>query len=472
MTAPVSLIDLLSATGGRAVGFDPQAVVTTGVATDSRTVRPGELFWALGGEKHDGHDFVRDAYARGAAACVVGQQHAATARGPAIVVRDTLQALWDYARWSRQRQEALVIGVTGSSGKTTTRTMIHSVLSAKHPGVQSPKNYNNHIGVPLSLLDIDSRHEFAVLELGASHVGEIRDLAGIALPEVGVVTSIGLAHVERFGSLEQIIAAKGELVEALPATGFAVLAGDDEHVRRLAERSNCPVRLVGEGTHNDVRANHVMMGRDRIDFRVDDRAYSVPATGRHHVIAALATIAIAREVGLEDGALAAGLNSFRPVPGRCRLEEVGPWSVIDDTYNANPSSMQAACHVLRDWAGFGKRILVTGDMLELGDLSAECHRQLGRCAAEADVDRLLVYGEHAAHVIGGALDAGLPTHCLAQCDDFEALLAVLDCWLDEGDVVLVKGSRALRMERVVEWLRQRGRDEFDSRPARRLAAVA
>lgn len=469
MTFPVSATDLIAATGGIAAGFDPGCVRVSGISTDSRTLRPGELFWALRGERHDGHNFIDAAWARGAAACVVETTAPEPHRGPSIEVDNTLHALWDLARWSRGQQDALMIGVTGSSGKTTTRTLIHTVLESNFTGIQSPRNFNNHIGLPLSILGIRHNHEFAVLELGASASGEIRELAGIAEPEIGVVTSIGLSHVSSFGSIEHITEAKGELIEALPAEGLAVLAGDDPRVRSLADRAACRVVFIGEGADNDLRATDVEISRNQVTFRVDGQLYVLAATGRHHVGAALCAIAVAREVGIDELNVAAALNSFVPVQGRCRLEEIGPWTVIDDTYNANPASMQAACRVLADWDGFGKRILVAGDMLELGELTEHCHRQLGRWAAEAQTDRLLVYGEHAKHVVHAALEAGLSAHNLAECEDWDALLAVLDCCLEEGDVVLVKGSRALRMERVVEWLRSQ---HENNRQPRGLVAAA
>ena len=469
----VFLKELLAATGGRAIGSFHGNSQFTGVGIDSRTICANEVFWAVQGERHDGHDFVADAYAGGAAASVVQANvvqanKVPTVAGPMVIVPDTLEALWAFARWYRERQEALVIGVTGSVGKTTTREMIHTTLGTHFAGTQSPRNFNNQFGVPLSILEIDKKHEFAVLELAASKVGEIRELAGIASPEIGVVTAIGLAHLEGFGSEENIINAKGELVEALPPSGFAVLCGDDPRVRRLADRAACPVILVGEAAGQDVRATHVELGRNRIDFRVDGTRYELRVTGRHHLTAALSAIAIAREIGIPACEIREGLKSFVAVAGRCQFEEIGPWTVIDDTYNANPSSMQAACAVLRDWRGQGKKMLIAGDMLELGDRTAICHRELGQSAAIAGINHLMGYGQQAGHVVHGALDAGMPAHGLAECESFDAMLAVLDCWLEPGDVVLVKGSRAMRMERVIEWLRARAETGLENTRSRVL----
>jgi UDP-N-acetylmuramoyl-tripeptide--D-alanyl-D-alanine ligase len=211
--------------------------------------------------------------------------------------------------------------------------------------------------------------------------------------------------------------------------------------------------LVGEGPHNDLRAEVLSLGRNRIVFRADHVNYEIPATGRHHLTAGLCAIAVAREVGLDAKRIAEGLARFQSVAGRCQLQQLGAWDVIDDSYNANPRSMQAACELLRDWSGNGKKILVAGDMLELGKQAADCHRRFGRAAVEAGVDCLLVHGPHAGHAIRGALEAGIDAERLAHCTTFETVLAVLDCWAEPGDVILVKGSRGMRMERVVEWLR-------------------
>lgn len=469
-----TLNELIDATAGRATGGEcVDGISFDRVSIDSRTTLPGDLFWALRGERHDAHDFLCDARERGAVACVITESRAAEAAGPTVIVPDTLRSLAEFACWHRRRQEALVIGVTGSVGKTTTREMIHAVLSAQFRGVRSARNFNNQVGLPLSLLEIERAHEFAVLEMGASGLGEIQRLAEIASPEVGVLTAIGLAHLTGFGSLEAIMQAKGELLECLPPSGFAVLNGDDPRVRQMAGRAFCPVLFVGEGEDNTVRASEVRVGRNSLSFSVDRHRYELAVAGRHHLTSALCAIAIGREVGMRPATMALGLTGFRPVPGRCSLEEIGPWTVIDDSYNANPDSMLAACRLLRDLelAG-GKRLLVVGDMLELGDKAAESHRQLGRTVAEWAIDRLLAHGPQSANVICGASSAGMNAYRLADCADLQSLLLVLDCWLEPGDAVLVKGSRGMRMERVVEWLRRRAEEEtvIPPRPVRRACA--
>jgi UDP-N-acetylmuramoyl-tripeptide--D-alanyl-D-alanine ligase len=453
----VTFDELLAATGGRPAARDsgscPADVVTFGrVATDSRKVEQGDLFWALRGERRDGHNFVAEAARRGAAGCVIESTESISRGLPAAVVADTIQGLKDFAHWYRQRRDALVVGVTGSVGKTTTREMIYSVLRTRFDGCRSQKNYNNHIGLPLSVLEMHDRHEFAVLEMGASHVGEIRELAAIASPEIGVVTEIGVSHLEGFGGVAQIVEAKGELVDALPAAGFAVLNGDDPHCPSLARRARCRVLTVGQQSHNTFRASAVEAAGRELRFQVDGGAFAVRAAGRHHLTAALVSVAIARELGLSTQQITEGLLQFSPVDGRCQVRELGTGTLIDDTYNANPTSTQAACRMLREWNSPGRRILVLGDMAELGDQSADWHQAIGRTAAELRIDRLAAYGRYAADVTRSALENGMKSDQLAECHTLDVLLAVLDCWSEPGDVVLVKGSRSMRMERVSEWL--------------------
>jgi UDP-N-acetylmuramoyl-tripeptide--D-alanyl-D-alanine ligase len=452
----VTLNELAAATDGRVVACDPSALSFERVSTDSRTTQAGDLFWALEGTRHDGHDFAKDAIARGAVACVLqeNKSHKSSIAGrfPAVVVPDALQGLQDFARSQRQRTDALVIGITGSVGKTTTREMVHAALSTTFEGCRSRKNFNNHIGVPLCLLEIERRHEFAVLELAASHRGEIAKLADIAQPEVGVLTSVGVAHLASFGSLEAIAATKAELLESLPPGGFAVINGDDPRCRAAAAVARCRVITVGEHETNQVRANAIEVHRASVRFAVDGATYEIPVVGRHHVAAGLAAIAVAREVGVKPDDIAAGLAQVVAAPGRCEVRQLRPWTLIDDTYNANPTSAEAACRLLADWAGNGQRILVLADMLELGVESAAWHSSVGQTAARAGIDRLVAVGQYASDLLAGARAAGMTSEQLAHGGELDVVGAVLDCWLEPGDVVLVKGSRSMQMERVVDRL--------------------
>lgn len=451
--SPFTLQQLISAVRGQPSEAVNSGMLVERIETDSRRVRRGDLFWALRGERFDGHAFIGDAASRGAIACVAAKSHINNDVSlPAIAVDDTLVALWDFAAWYRNQFEPMVIGVTGSVGKTTTRHLLHTVLSQRFFGTQNPGNFNNHVGLPLSLLTIDSSHEFAVLEMGASRVGEIGRLAALARPEAAVLTMIAPTHLDEFGTIDKIAQTKGELLEALPTSGFAVLNGDDHRVRHLASRARCRVILVGENPENDVVARHVTADDGLIRFCVDRSEFALPAVGRHHLLSATIAIAVAREIDMSDDDIAAGLANFQPMPGRCRLVSIGDWLVIDDTYNASPVSMAAACETLVDWQNARKRLLVVGDMLSLGAATEAFHWKLGQHIGSTTIDNVLVLGSQADTVSRSARQAGLDSGRIGVCQNFETLTALLDCWLEPGDVVLVKGSRGMRMERVIEAL--------------------
>ncbi|MES2791616.1 MAG: UDP-N-acetylmuramoyl-tripeptide--D-alanyl-D-alanine ligase [Planctomycetota bacterium] len=466
----VSFAQLVASTRGNPVRILDFDDTFTEVVTDSRAVTRGSIFWALCGENQDGHNYVADAEARGAACCVVNRGQPIECAGPLVEVEHTLQALADFAGWYRLQRDALVVGVTGSVGKTTTREMIYSTLNMGYDGIRSEKNFNNEIGLPLTLLQISRNHEFAVLELGARRTGDIRKLVEIAQPEIGVITAISPCHLETFGSMAGILQGKGELFEALPKSGFAVLAGDDEVTRTLAKRAACKVIQVGQGSHNQIRATNVEMGVNRLKFKVGGTNYEVPVTGRHYLVSALAAIAVGREIGLETEAIVRGLKAFVPVDSRCEVEQLGALTLINDTYNASPASMQAACQLLADWKTGQRRVLVAGDMLELGAEADAYHQHVGTYAAQAKIDCVIAFGPHADRIAAGAIEAGFPRHGIATCNEMDTVFAVLDCWLDTDTTVLIKGSRGMRMERVVEWVRQKSGVSPEGQ--RRLKAVA
>lgn len=451
---PIPVTDLLSATGGWAINFTADSLCVERIVTDSRSVRPGDLFWAIAGDTHDGHDYIDEAARRGAVACVGQLERIQTRLLPTVGVACTRAALCQFAHWYRHQQDALVIGVTGSVGKTTTRHMIHSVLSRRFAGVQSPKNFNNELGVPLSLMEIDAAHEFAVLELAASQSGDIRSLCEVALPEVGIITRIAPAHLTGFGDIDTILRTKGELLEALPESGFAVLNGDDERLRSIRGRAACPTFLVGERPDNDLIARSVRLGNGRLVFTVDNIEFEVPAVGRHHVFSALAAIAVGVELDLSTNEIWEGLQHFSAPAGRCRSLSIGSWTVIDDSYNASPASMQAACETLRGWETRGRTILVAGDMMALGEQSRTYHTHFGQQVAACGIDRLLVLGKDAQTAADQACAAGMDAGCIGACEDIDTLRLHLEMWLSPGDVVLVKGSRGMRMERVIDEIRQ------------------
>ncbi len=459
--------DLADATGGELRSANASAEFTQN-SIDSRTLSPGDVFWALAGERTDGHQHAASALERGAGLIVCQADRSTEIAGPRLVVADPLSSLQTFAAWYRQQQSALVIGVTGSVGKTTTRGLIDAALSGQFTGMQSPASFNNHLGVPLSLLNVEQQHEYAVLEMGASRGGEIRRLCEIAQPEVGVITAIGRAHLEGFGGIDGVIRGKGELLESLPSTGFAVLPGDDPVTRAMASRARCRTLFVGEHDDNSLVVRQVRASESALLFQVDGQDFCVPVTGRHHLTNALIAIAIAREIGIESSAIQAGLAEYVPSPGRGQSMNIGPWKVLDDTYNANPTSMAAALDVLASAriARGQKCFAVLGDMLELGHAAKAEHFELGSKAGYLRLDGVLACGEFAHDVALGASRAGIPAGRLVATPQLDVLLTVLDCWLEPGDVILVKGSRGMQMERVVDWLRQRAGQLGHDSPSR------
>lgn len=455
-----SLSEIASATAGSLVGADAPSDRPMRIVTDSREAAPGTVFWALHGNSHDGHAYVDSAIASGATACVVSSTWAAesarTADSALIVVTDTLEALGALASWNRRRWPVRVIAITGSFGKTTTREMLHAVLSQKFETLRSPKNFNNEYGVPLTLLRLGSHHDIAVVELGASACGEIRRLAGIAQPDMGIITGTGFAHAAQFGGQKAVVRAKGELAEAIPGRGLLLLCGDEDSAATHAARAACRVIRVGTGSGkeavNDIIARHVVQADERLQVTIGDSVFEVTASGRHFGRAVLFAVATARDLGMTDEEIQQGLDQFVPVAGRCEIRRLPTCTVIDDCYNSSPEAMQAAIAVLASRETSAQRILIAGDMLELGEHSSQCHREIGIAAAASGIDHILATGRFSSDVVSGAVDAGFDPQRVTAHTKLEPLLKRLATIQSSGDVILVKGSRATRMERVVEWL--------------------
>jgi UDP-N-acetylmuramoyl-tripeptide--D-alanyl-D-alanine ligase len=426
------------------------------IVTDSRRVQADTVFWGMKGARFDGACFAEDALVRGTAGVVVaGREIEPWAGRWALVVDDGLSALWRLAAWYRQQFTGQVVAITGSVGKTTTRLMIDSVLKSKFAGTTSPQNFNNHVGVPLSLIRLEPEHRYAAIELGASSVGEIARLAELCRPQLGVITRIGEAHLEGFGSQRELARAKGELLTALPLGGVAVLNGDDSWLRQMASQTTARVVWTGKGPDCDVTALDVRYADGVLRFRVDAQRYRVPVWGRHHLTSALAAIAVGLEFGLSPGEIAEALAGFQPPEKRCRVTESAGAQWIDDSYNASPSAMRAALEVLREMDAPGEHVVVCGDMKELGESSSRWHRRLGeevvtRCGA----DRLIACGDHAEEVVSAAREAGMPAARATYVPDAEATIPLVRKVVRQGNAVLVKGSRVMGMERVLEAIRK------------------
>ncbi len=422
------------------------------VVIDSREAQPGDLFFALRGERHDGHEFVGEALAAGAAGAVVERPLDAPGQAMLFQVSNTLEALQRLAAYWRRRHDIRVVAVTGSVGKTTCKELVAAVLGHRYRVLKSEANLNTEIGVPLTLLQLTPEHQRAVLEFAMYAPGEIRLLSGIAAPQVGVVTNIGPVHLERLGSMATIAGAKAELVEALPAEGTAILNGDDPRVAGLAARTRARVLLYGQSPQCHVRGSElVSQGLDGISFRLTYGEASAPVScslpGRHHLYPCLAAAAVALTEGMALDEIADALAEARPDLRLRVLPGPNASTIIDDSYNASPASMLAALDLL---AGMPRRrIALLGEMRELGAAEEEGHRQVGERAASA-CDLLLVLGEKARPLAEAALAAGLED--VRRLESAEAAVEALRAELGKGDHLLVKASRALALETVVDAL--------------------
>jgi UDP-N-acetylmuramoyl-tripeptide--D-alanyl-D-alanine ligase len=450
--------ELARVTGGRLLIRSDRPI--RGAAVDSRLVEPGRLFVALPGERTDGHEFVRDAVGAGAAAVIVSRDIEGLATlGDVTVVRvaDGLAALHAIAAAWRTRFDPLVVGVTGSIAKTSTKEAIAAVLSTRYRTLKNEGNQNNEIGLPLTVLRMGPEHEAAVLEMGMYVGGEIADLARIGRPKIGVVTAVQPVHLSRIGTIEAIEKAKGELVEALPGAddgGVAVLNADDERVRRMASRTAARIITYGFDPTSAMTAEAVeTAGTDGMRFDLvtpgGRGSVTVPALGRMAVHNALAAAAVGEAAGLSFDDIVTGLSGGWAAPHRAQLIRAGGLTIVDDSYNASPASVIAALELLTGLPG--RRIAVLGEMLELGEGHDEGHRRVGEAAAST-VSRLIVVGARADQIAAGAVSAGLEPASVVRVADRAAALDAVLAGHRPGDLVLVKASRGIELDKLVDEL--------------------
>jgi UDP-N-acetylmuramoyl-tripeptide--D-alanyl-D-alanine ligase len=424
------------------------------IVADSRQVESGDVFWALSGPNNHGADFAHEAFLRGASGVVVGGRHVEPWAGRwTLEVEDAHWSLWRLAALVRHRFRGKVIAVTGSVGKTTTRQMIHTVLSSRSRGTASPKNYNNHIGLPLSMLAWRGDDDYAVVELGASRPGEIDSLAGLCQPHIGVVTAVGEAHLSGFGSQAGVAAAKAELIAAIPPSGRNVLNGDDPWLRRKASLSRADITWVGRGGECDLAAESVAFDQGELRFRLREQQFCVPVWGRHYLTSVLAAIGVGEAMGIPLCEIAKALDNFQGLPQRCQVRNVRGVTIVDDTYNASPKAMRAALELLRDLDSPGRRIVACGDMVELGDEAEDWHRRLGnQIVTICGADLLVACGSYARTVATAAREAGMPVGRVVVCSSPHDMTPVVRANLGVGDALLVKGSRTMQMEKLVDEL--------------------
>ena len=431
-----------------------------GVSTDSRTTRPDNLFVALKGPHFDGRDYVVQALERGAAgALVTGPISLAGLPSEPLIleVADTLQALGRLAQIWRRRFSLPLIGLSGSNGKTTTKEMTAAILSGRGPALKNPGNLNNLIGLPLTLLTLGPEHRSGVLEMGMNRPGEIRRLAEIADPDVGLLTNIGPAHLEGLGSLEAVARAKGELLEALSAADWAILNRDDDWIMRVADR--CPAQKIffGLDPRAEVRAEEIHLTpegtRFTLLYRGARQEIRLHLWGDHNVRNALGAAAACLALGLDQEQIRQGLESFSPPPQRFQIRTGLRGShLIDDCYNANPASVKAALQTFQDLRRGRPGGLVLGDMLELGEFSASFHREIGRLVGDLGVDYLVTLGPEARLLSEEARRGTRPPRQTRSLDSLADVIAGLKDLIAAGDWVLIKGSHGMALEHVVRAL--------------------
>ena len=420
----------------------------SGFSIDSRTVEPGDLFFALRGENSDGHRYLAQAFERGAAGAVIDREFEAA--GNTLRVADTLAALRELARWARRKWGKKVVGVTGSAGKTSTKDVIAALLEPSMAVGKTVGNFNNHIGLPLSILRLPDEAEVAVLEMGMNHAGEIRDLCAIARPDVGVVTNVGTAHIESFDSVEGIALAKRELIDALPEKGgIAVLNNDDERVRHFNDGRKGEVITFGIGEGAGIRAEDVELLETGVRFRVGKAIFRSSLLGRHGIRNILAGIAVADAFGIQASELEDAVRSL--APGQMRGERIAHngITIFNDCYNSNPDAARAMLEVLRETPG-ARHIAVLGEMLELGRWSEPLHRDVGRYAAEYGISVLVGIRGAARSMIDAAMEAGLAKDAAYFFEDPIDAGALVRKIAQPGDIILFKGSRGTRVERALE----------------------
>ncbi len=440
------------------IQFSIPGARVTGVSIDSRTVNKGDLFIAIKGQRYDGHDFIKNAVKNGAV-CVLSEKEIQPLENcSGVTVEDTAHALKALAKHYRRKFDVKVVAVTGSTGKTTTKDMIAHVLSSHFNVMKTVGNYNNEIGLPLTVFNINPKHEILVLEMGMSGFGEIAALTDIAMPDIAVITNIGVAHIENLGSQDNILKAKTEIFNSFTDEGLAVLNGDDRYLLTLRDKYHFDKIYFSIKTKQAgfINAYDIKSTQGGISFKVDilgkGEQINIPVPGEHNIYNALAAIAVAIHLGVPAHKIKHALGSVTANKGRMNIITTDDGlKIIDDCYNANPDSMAAAIRVLAD-IGKGRRIAVLGDMLELGDYSERGHRYIGRIAKEESVDILICVGQQAVFIGREAAQQGMPDSHIEYFDKNKQAVEYLKSMVKPGDTILIKGSRGMGMEEILSGI--------------------
>lgn len=427
--------------------------VFSGITTDSRKVTKGNLFIPLVGERFDGHDYIGHCFNSGAAVCLTQKNVPQYDNASAILVDDTAKALRDIAAWHRRKHIIPVVGITGSVGKTSTKDMIACVLSKQYEILKTQGNFNNEIGLPLTLLQLDKKHEMAVIEMGMSGFGEISRLTAIAQPQIAVITNIGVSHIEKLGSQQGILKAKLEILEGLSPDGLVVLNGDDPLLRGI--EGSLKHRTVYYGMENGldyVAKDYESLGESGTQFsiKLEGQTYnfSIPVPGIHNVYNALAAIAVGMEMNIPMNTIIEGIRSYSPGNMRQNIISVSGIKIINDAYNASPQSMQAAINVLEELCSKSRGIAVLGDMLEMGDMTEELHYSVGSFIKDKKIDYLITIGKASKSIMEAVAGSSNKKIILQHFENNKDALNYIFSIIRQGDYILIKGSRGMKMEEI------------------------
>lgn len=428
-----------------------------GVTTDSRKVDKGNLFIPLVGERFDGHDYIEQCFNNGASVCLTQKPIAKHENTAAVLVDDTAKALRDLAAWYRKKHNIPVVGITGSVGKTSTKDMIACVLSKQYEVLKTQGNFNNEIGLPLTLLNLNEKHEIAVIEMGMSGFGEISRLTAIAKPHIAVITNIGVSHIEKLGSQQGILKAKLEILEGLESDGIVVLNGDDPLLIGLKGSLNHKTVYYGMNSGLDyIATDYESLGESgtRFSIKMGDKTYeiSIPVPGIHNVYNALAAIAVGCEMKIPMNTIVEGIKSYSPGNMRQNIIAFNGIKIINDAYNASPQSMQAAVNVLEELCAKTRGIAVLGDMLEMGDMSAKLHYSVGNYIKDKEIDYLITIGKDSKNIMQAVADSGNQKISLKHFDNNNDALKYILSIIRQGDYILIKGSRGMKMEEIADGI--------------------
>ncbi len=446
--------DIVRVTRGNLLSGDPERRIDPDdISTDSRTAKTGDIFLALKGERFDGNFFIGEVLKKGVAGIIASDFTWKIDDPSRIVVNvaDTTKALQDIARYHREQFNIPVICVTGSNGKTTVKDMIWEVLSAGYSVLKNEGTKNNHIGVPQTLLKLKKSHEICVLELGANHRGEIKSLAAIAKPTAAVITGIGPSHLEFFGDLDGVFAAKKEILSYLAAGSPVFLNGDDRYLKKIRPGSKRIIKYGFDRT-NGIVCEWARTHKGRISFKAAEEVFTMGILGPHNVYNAMAAIAVGIEFGIGGKLIKKAIAGYRPVKMRLNLKRLSGVVIINDAYNSNPQSMKGAIETIKSYPAKAKWI-VSGDMLELGRRSSDMHRMIGKEIAGANIDGLLTFGKLSKYTLSEARLSGMPAKNLWHCSTHGQIASILRKVVKPGDAVLLKGSRGMKLEEVIDILK-------------------